>query len=93
MRSTQIGKTLATNVSPSSVQNDRNKVILNIIRDPVLEATTTDVAQELLSNEIHSGIYMIEVHTKIWRPKVISKYTTPHLEDDDVDDISDCGRY
>ena len=30
---------------------------------------------------------MIEVPLEVWRPKVIIKYTTPDLEDNDVDDI------
>ena len=36
---------------------------------------------------------MIEVPAKIWRPKVINKYTTPHLEDYDVDKLLDYGQY
>ena len=34
---------------------------------------------------------MIEVPVKIWRPKVISKYTTPELDDKDLDDLLDYG--
>ena len=40
---------------------------------------------------MHSSIYMIEVPDKIWL--VINKYTTPHLEDDDVSDLLDYGQY
>ena len=39
---------------------------------------------------------MIEVPAKSWRPKVINKYTTPHLENDDVDNLLDyeqCGKF
>ena len=36
---------------------------------------------------------MIEVPPKIWRPKVMSKYTTPDLQDDDVDDILNYSQY
>ena len=42
---------------------------------------------------MHSSIYMIEVPATIWGPKVINKYTTPHLEDNDVDDLLDYGQY
>ena len=36
---------------------------------------------------------MIEVPQKIWRPRVISKYTTPEFDDDNTDDILDYGQY
>ena len=36
---------------------------------------------------------MIEVPAKIQQPKVISKYTTPNLDDKDIDDILDYGQY
>ena len=36
---------------------------------------------------------MIEVPSKIWRPKFVSKYTTPKLEDESVDDLLDYGQY
>ena len=36
---------------------------------------------------------MIEVPAKIWQPKVMSKYTTPVLDDDDVDDILNYAQY
>ena len=36
---------------------------------------------------------MIEVPAKIWRLKVISKYTTPNLDNKDIDDILDYGQY
>ena len=36
---------------------------------------------------------MIEVPPKIWRPKVVSRYTTPLLDDDDIGDILDYGQY
>ena len=36
---------------------------------------------------------MIEVPSKIWRPKVISKYTTPDLDDKDLDDLLDYSQY
>ena len=42
---------------------------------------------------MNSGLYLIEVPAKIWRPKVVNKYTTPHLEDDNVDDILDYDQY
>ena len=36
---------------------------------------------------------MMEVLAKIWRPKVVSKYNTPNLDDKDVNDILDYGQY
>lgn len=36
---------------------------------------------------------MIEVPHKIWRPKVVNRYTTPLLDDDDVGDILDYSQY
>ena len=36
---------------------------------------------------------MIEVQAKIWRPKVVSRYTTPNLDDKDIDNLLDCGQY
>ena len=36
---------------------------------------------------------MIEVPPKIWRPKVVNRYTTPLLDDEDVDDILDYSQY
>ena len=36
---------------------------------------------------------MIEVPPKIWRPKVVNRYTTPLLDDDDVGDILDYSQY
>ena len=36
---------------------------------------------------------VIEVPAKIWRPKMISKYTTPDYYDDGMDDILDYGQY
>ena len=36
---------------------------------------------------------MIEVPAKIWRPKVVSKYTTPNLNNTDINDILDYGKY
>ena len=51
VRSTQIKKMLATqisatNMSSSSVKYDGNKIMLNIIGNPDLEGIDTDVAQE-----------------------------------------------
>lgn len=36
---------------------------------------------------------MIEVPAKIWRPKVISRYTVPDYEGEDIDDILDYKQY
>ena len=36
---------------------------------------------------------MIEVPAKIWRPKIVSKYTTPNLDDKDIDDLLDYSQY
>ena len=36
---------------------------------------------------------MIEVPSKIWRPKVVRKYITPNLEDTSMDDLLDYGQY
>ena len=36
---------------------------------------------------------MIEVPAKIWRPKVVSKYTTPEYYSDDLDSILDYAQY
>ena len=36
---------------------------------------------------------MIEVPAKIWRPKVISRYTTPEYHGDDVDGLLDYGQF
>ena len=36
---------------------------------------------------------MIEVPAKIWRPKAISRYTTPEYHGDDVDGILDYGQF
>ena len=36
---------------------------------------------------------MIEVPAKNWRPKVVSKYTTPNLDDKDINDLLDYGQY
>ena len=36
---------------------------------------------------------MIEVPPKIWRPKMVSKYTTPDYADNDLDDILDYGKF
>ena len=36
---------------------------------------------------------MIEVQAKIWRPKVVNEYTTPNLDDNDIDDIFYYGQY
>ena len=36
---------------------------------------------------------MIEVPAKIWRPKVVSRYTTPEFYGDDVDGILDYSQY
>ena len=36
---------------------------------------------------------MIELPANIWIPKVINKYTTPHIKDDDVDNLLDYGQY
>ena len=36
---------------------------------------------------------MIEVPAKIWRPKVISRYTVPDYEGENIDDILDYKQY
>ena len=36
---------------------------------------------------------MIKVPAKIWRPKVVSRYTTPECHGDDVDGILDYGQF
>ena len=36
---------------------------------------------------------MIEVPAKIWRPKVVSRYTVPDYEGEDIDDILDYKQY
>ena len=36
---------------------------------------------------------MIEVPAKIWRPKVVSRYTIPDYEGEDIDDILDYKQY
>ena len=36
---------------------------------------------------------MVEVPAKIWRPKVVSRYTTPEYHGDDVDGILDYGQF
>ena len=36
---------------------------------------------------------MIEVPAKIWRPKVINKYTAPDIDDKYLDDLLDYGQY
>ena len=36
---------------------------------------------------------MIEVPAKIWRPKVVSRYTTPEFHGDDIDGILDYSQY
>ena len=36
---------------------------------------------------------MIEVPAKVWRPKVVSRYTVPDYEGEDIDDILDYKQY
>ena len=38
-------------------------------------------------------ILMIEVPAKIWRPKVVSRYTVPEYHGDDVNGILDYGQF
>ena len=79
---------------PESILNkNENTVVLNILQEEDLEVNDMVIKQEWLPKEINSSIYMIEVIAKIWRPKMINKYTAKNLEDDDVEDLLDYGHY
>ena len=80
-------------VEPYSTPEIQNNVIVDIMDEADLEPGASGVVPSWQPNDMSSVLYLIEVPATIWIPKFVNKYTTSHVEDDDVDDILDYGKY
>ena len=58
-----------------------------VIDSPTIESN------ECLARQSSGSILLIEVPAKIWRPKVISRYTIPEYLGEDIDSILDYSQY